>query len=65
MNQFKRLIDKLETTSYLTKEEWVMLIENRNVEISEYLFEKARKWQHKYYDNKIYTREDIDNILSG
>ena len=60
MNQFKRLIDKLETTSYLTKEEWVMLIENRNVEISEYLFEKARKWQHKYYDNKIYTRGLIE-----
>lgn len=60
MKQLKQLIDKLEESSRLTKEEWAVLIEKRNEDISGYLFEKARKWQHKYYGNKIYTRGLIE-----
>lgn len=60
MEQPKRLIDKLEATSMLTKEEWVALIENRNEGVAAYLFEKARKCQYQYYGNRIYTRGLIE-----
>lgn len=60
MDLWKQLIDKLETDSRLTKEEWITLIENRNEESAEYLFEKARMWQHRYYGNQIYTRGLIE-----
>ena len=33
--QPKQLIDKLEATSQLTKEEWIALIENRNHDIAQ------------------------------
>ena len=56
MDKPKQLIDKLEQTSRLTKEEWIALIENRSEEAAEYLFEKARNWQHKYYGKRVYTR---------
>lgn len=60
MDQPKQLIDKLEETSRLTKEEWMALIGNRSEGIAEYLFEKARKWQHKFYGSRIYTRGLIE-----
>ncbi len=56
----KQLIDKLEETSRLTEEEWVLLIENRSPETAKYLFEKARRWQQKYYGKRIYTRGLIE-----
>ena len=58
--QPKQLIDKLEATSQLTKEEWIALIENRNHDIAQYLFAKARNWQQKYFGNQIYTRGLIE-----
>ena len=58
--QSKQLIDKLETTSQLTKEEWIALIENRNHDTAQYLFAKARSWQQKYFGNRIYTRGLIE-----
>lgn len=60
MNQSQALIDKLEATSHLTKEEWAVLIANRDPDTAEYLFEKSRKWQQKYYGNKVYTRGLIE-----
>ena len=60
MDKPKQLIDKLEQTSRLTKEEWIALIENRSEEAAEYLFEKARNWQHKYYGKRVYTRGLIE-----
>ncbi|MBQ8781362.1 MAG: [Oscillospiraceae bacterium] len=54
------LIDKLEKEHILTKEEFVFLIKNRTPEISEYLFEKARKVRHKYYGRKVYIRGLIE-----
>ncbi|MCI8483248.1 MAG: [FeFe] hydrogenase H-cluster radical SAM maturase HydE [Lachnospiraceae bacterium] len=56
----RALIDKLEETSHLTKEEWITLIERRSQDTAEYLFGKARKWQKKYYGNKVYTRGLIE-----
>lgn len=60
MDSLKKLIDKLETESRLSKEEWIMLIENRSEDLAEYLFEKARIWQHRYYGNRIYIRGLIE-----
>lgn len=60
MDSLYSLIDKLEETSHLTKEEWVFLISNRNGELAEYLFQKARHWQHHYYGNQIYARGLIE-----
>lgn len=60
MDLSKQLIDKLEAESHLTKEEWITLIESRSEESAQYLFEKARKWQHRYYGNQIYTRGLIE-----
>ncbi len=60
MNQQKRLIDKLEETSRLSKEEWTELIQNQNENTAQYLFEKARRWQHQYFGNRVYTRGLIE-----
>lgn len=54
------LIDKLEETSYLTKKEWITLIQNRSPDTADYLFEKARKHQKKNFGNKVYTRGLIE-----
>ena len=54
------LIDKLEADGRLAKEEWIQLIQNRNSQLSEYLFQKARKWQRRYFGNRIYTRGLIE-----
>lgn len=56
----KTLIDKLEETSNLTKEEWITLIQARSPDTAEYLFEKARKYQKEYFGNKVYTRGLIE-----
>lgn len=55
-----RLIDKLETEAQLTKEEWITLFQERSPGLAEYLFERARKWQHVYFGNKVYTRGLIE-----
>ncbi len=60
MERIFELIDKLEEETCLTKEEWVTLLEGRSQEAAEYLFQKARKWQKKYFGNKIYTRGLIE-----
>lgn len=54
------LIDKLEQTRSLTREEWVLLIQGRTPEAAEYLFEKARKASHKYYGHDVYIRGLIE-----
>lgn len=60
MEQTRQLIDKLEAESRLAREEWIALLEGRSPDAAKYLFEKARKWQHKYYGNKVYTRGLIE-----
>ena len=59
----KRLIslaDKLYKNTSLSPEEYKELIDNRNDEISQYLFSKAREIRHKYYGNKVYIRGLIE-----
>ena len=49
MDHIQALIDKLEAESRLSREEWITLIEGRSPNLAEYLFEKARKWQHRIH----------------
>ena len=56
----KELIQKLKETQNLSKEEWISLIENRSVELSDYLFAQAREVRHQYYGKEIYVRRLIE-----
>ncbi len=56
----KRLIDKLFETNNLSPEEYKVLIDNRNPEVSEYLFEKARMVRIENYGNDVYIRGLIE-----
>jgi biotin synthase len=54
------LIDKLERNRFLSKEEFALLIAKRTDELSEYLFEKARKIREIYYGKNVYLRGLIE-----
>lgn len=56
----KELIDRLEKQHFLSKEEYVALITNRTPELSEYLFEKARRIRDQYYGDKVFLRGLIE-----
>lgn len=56
---YKRLIDKLEKDSVLKKEEYLALIENREL-CRDYLCEKAVKTKEKFYGKDIYIRGLIE-----
>lgn len=54
------LIDKLQETHALFKEEWVQVLENRNAAAASYLFEKARKIRETIYGKDVYIRGLIE-----
>lgn len=54
----KQLIDKLERSRCLTKEEWITLIEGQKE--ADYLFERALKVREEYYGRAVYTRGLIE-----
>ncbi len=56
----KQLIDKLYKTNNLSPEEYKELIDSRNPEISEYLFEKARAVRIENYGHDVYIRGLIE-----
>lgn len=56
----KELINKLEATGSLDKDEFIFLLSHFTPELSEYLFEKARNISNKYFGNSIYTRGLIE-----
>lgn len=56
----KNLIDKLNQTQTLSKEEWILLISGRSKELSEYLFALARDVRHTYYGHDVYVRGLIE-----
>ena len=56
----KSLIDKLFQKSILQKEEWIFLLSNRNTEIAEYAFEKAREVSLQHFKNKVFARGLIE-----
>lgn len=56
----KELIDKLEASRTLEKEELVFLLKHYSIEASEYLFNKARTVTNRYFNNSIYLRGLIE-----
>lgn len=54
------LIDTLEQSRCLSKEEFVFLLNHFTKETSDYLFEKARGIAFNRFDNRIYTRGLIE-----
>ncbi len=58
--KMKHLIDELEQNRILSKENFITLLDNRTEELSEYLFDHARKIRHLHYGNKIYIRGLIE-----
>lgn len=54
------LIDKLLETHTLSKAEWMALIDGRNPEIAEYLFQRARTVRHEHYGHDVYVRGLIE-----
>lgn len=60
MNNLRALVDKLNTTHNLTKDEWIGLIDGRSEELSEYIFHLARNAREPYYHKNIYIRGLIE-----
>lgn len=60
IERMKQLIDKLEREQKLSSAEFAMLIENRSADLSEYLFEKARRVRKQYYGTDVYLRGLIE-----
>ncbi len=56
----KNLIDKLEKEHILAQSEFEYLINNRDAETDEYLFQKSSALSRKMFGNKIYTRGLIE-----
>lgn len=56
----KSLIDKLEQTKILSKEEYLSLLSGFDDSLSDYLFEKSRKVTLERFGNRIYTRGLIE-----
>lgn len=56
----KELINKLQNSRNLTKEEWTRLIAERTPESAEYLFSLAREERHLHYGHDIYVRGLIE-----
>ncbi|MDD4583555.1 MAG: [FeFe] hydrogenase H-cluster radical SAM maturase HydE [Eubacteriales bacterium] len=55
-----KLIDKLEASGTLEKEEFVLLLSHHTRETGEYLFEKARNVTNRYFNGYIYLRGLIE-----
>lgn len=60
IEELKRLIDRLEAEHVLSKAEFIDLIDGRTPELSEYLFEKARRIRQEYYGRDVYLRGLIE-----
>jgi biotin synthase len=56
----KTLINKLKETGFLTKDEYVALIENRDADIDRYLFERSQAVSQKHFGNKVFYRGLIE-----
>lgn len=59
-DRMKSLIDKLEREHMLSEDEYIALIENRSPELSDYLFEKARRAREEHYGTDVYLRGLIE-----
>ena len=63
----KKLIDFLSENHYLSEDDYLFLIKNRNEETAEYLRHKADKVRREIYSNKIFVRGliEISNICKN
>ena len=59
MEKLKNLVDRLHDTGHLEKDEYVLLIENRDI-IKDYLFSLSAKVREKYYGKDVYLRGLIE-----
>ena len=59
IDKCKTLIEKLENTNILSKNEYLFLIENRN-DCKDFLFQEARKTREKIYGKDVYIRGLIE-----
>lgn len=55
-----QLIDKLEETGSLEREEWIRLIRGRSPQTAEYLFSRARTSRIRHYGHDVYIRGLIE-----
>lgn len=56
----KQLIDRLEETHDLSRDEWICLIRNRTADDADYLFERAQKVRIRHYGRDVYIRGLIE-----
>ncbi len=59
-HELQQLIDKLEACRSLSKGEYTALITGFDAELSEYLFDKARRIRHSRYGHDVYVRGLIE-----
>lgn len=60
MQDIYGLIDKLQETHGLSKEEWIRVLESRDEAAAAYLFEKARRVREAVYGRDVYIRGLIE-----
>ena len=60
MDDLQQLVQKLQHTRHLEKEEWAALIRGRTDILAEYVFSLARKERHQHYGHDIYIRGLIE-----
>ncbi|MBE7045541.1 MAG: [FeFe] hydrogenase H-cluster radical SAM maturase HydE [Ruminococcaceae bacterium] len=56
----KQLIERLQKTSHLEKDEWLALLNAENDELRQYAAELAREVRHSHYGKKVYIRGLIE-----
>ena len=59
-NDTKQLIDRLEATRNLSRDEWIRLIQNRTADDADYLFERAQAVRTRHYGRSVYIRGLIE-----
>ncbi|MCX7714651.1 MAG: [FeFe] hydrogenase H-cluster radical SAM maturase HydE [Clostridia bacterium] len=52
----KHLVDKMYDFHFLSKDEFISLIEHRDKELSDYIFKRASSVSHQIFGNKIFIR---------
>ena len=62
-NDTKQLIDRLEATRNLSRDEWIRLIQNRTADDADYLFERAQAVRTRHYGRSVYIRGLIAFIV--
>jgi biotin synthase-like enzyme len=60
MPKLYNIIDKLEETRSLEKEEFVLLLDNLSEPLAQYTYEKARKAANEKFGNRIFIRGLIE-----